>query len=109
MNENEPKNDNAVSLPLRPRRFRWVTAVLMLIIFTAGLVTGAGLAVAVIVKRVQFAIHHPQKTARRISGALARNLRLNAKQAQQVNDVVADNRRPYLPSGAMHSPAWSPS
>ncbi len=63
----------------RPRR-RWLTLLLCLLIFGAGLVCGAGLMIVTTVHRLQYAIHHPEDAPARVATTLKRKLALDDKQ-----------------------------
>jgi len=71
-----------------PRR-RWLSIVLALVIFLAGMASGAALAVIVAVNRIQFAIHHPEAAPPRIAAAIARRLDLDDSQRAKVETIVA--------------------
>ena len=75
------------SLP-KPRRRWWVTLLLSLVIFAAGAVVGAGLTVAVAVKRIQHAIMHPEEAPRHITDHLRSKLDLTDEQASAVLLIV---------------------
>lgn len=72
-----------------PRRRRWLTVALALVIFAAGFVCGIGLTVVVVVNRIQNAIHNPQVAATQIASAIDRRLGLNEEQRQKVEAIVA--------------------
>jgi hypothetical protein len=76
-------------LPEPPRRRRWLSVVLALVIFVAGFGCGAGLTVIVVAKRLQNAIHNPQVAATQIAAAIDRRLGLNVEQRKQVEAIVA--------------------
>ena len=81
-----------VPLP-RPRRKRWVSALLALVIFGAGFIAGAGGAVIAILKRVQHHIQHPEEAPQRITGRLKRRLGLTDEQAARVKAIVSDQQQ----------------
>jgi hypothetical protein len=72
----------------RPRR-RWVTLLLALMIFVAGLVCGAGLTIVTAVHRLQYAIHHPEDAPARVATTLKRKLGLDDKQRGQIEKIIA--------------------
>lgn len=72
-----------------PRRRRWLTVALALVIFAAGFVCGIGLTVVVVVNRIQNAIHNPQVAATQIASAIDRRLGLNDSQREKVEAIVA--------------------
>jgi len=59
------------------------------VIFIGGFVVGAGTTVIAIVNRVQYAIHHPYQAPRRITKALRKRLKLNSRQAREVQAILA--------------------
>jgi len=73
--------------PARPRR--WLTWLLALVIFVAGMASGAALTVHYAVNRLQFAIHHPEVAPARIAGIIQRRLDLSDQQRAEVEAVVA--------------------
>lgn len=72
-----------------PRRRRWLSVVLALVIFAAGFVCGTGLTVIVVVNRIHNAIHNPQVAATQVSAAIDRRLGLNDSQREKVEAIVA--------------------
>jgi hypothetical protein len=72
-----------------PRRRRWLSVVLALVIFAAGFVCGIGLTVIVVVNRIHNAIHNPQVAATQVSAAIDRRLGLNDAQREKVEAIVA--------------------
>ena len=85
---NSPSQLPATVLPAPPRPSRWPTLLLAGVIFVGGFVAGAGMAVVVIVNRVQYAIHHPYQAPRRITKVLRKRLRLNNRQAREVQAIL---------------------
>jgi hypothetical protein len=82
------------SLPLpAPSRRRWATWLLALVIFFAGAASGAGIAVLVAIKRVQYAVQHPEEAPARISQTLQRRLRLTDDQRSRIEIIVAERQR----------------
>jgi hypothetical protein len=103
MNMDSTGNSGEAIAP-RAKQRRWVTLLLAVMIFAAGLVTGAGLTVLVVAKRVQYAIQHPETAPARISAVLQRRLGLDDAQKEQVESIVAKRqvellaiRRDYQP------------
>lgn len=87
---NNASNGAPDSLPRQdsPRR-RWLTILTALVIFLAGLASGAAVTVVYAVNRLQHAIHHPESAPPRIAAAIARRLDLDAQQASQVEKIIA--------------------
>jgi len=84
-----------VSDPLPPpasRGRRWLTLFVALVIFVAGMASGAALTVHYAVGRLQFAIHHPEVAPARIAATIARRLDLDADQTAQVEKIVANRQ-----------------
>jgi len=76
-------------LPPPPRPRRWLAWLLALVVFMAGMASGAALTVHYAVSRLQFAIHHPEVAPARIAGIIQRRLDLSDEQRAQVESVVA--------------------
>jgi hypothetical protein len=79
----------------KPRR-RWLTIVLVLIVFVSGVVVGAGGATLVIVRRTQQAIQHPEIQSERLAERLTRRLKLRAEQATQVRAILTRRQQALL-------------
>lgn len=71
---------------------RWLTLLLALCIFIAGMASGAALTVHFAINRLQFAIHHPEVAPARIAATIQRRLRLSDEQAAQVEKIVANHQ-----------------
>jgi hypothetical protein len=86
-------NDSATpianQLPATQPRRRWITIVAACLIFGAGLASGTGLTIVVAVHRLQHAVHHPEEAPARVAKLLQRRLRLDDKQASQIEAIVA--------------------
>jgi len=80
----------ATTLP-KPRR-RWVTLLLALLIFLAGIVVGIGGTVAVAAHRLQYVIHHPEEAPRRITDRLKSRLHLDPRQAAAIQATIAQHQ-----------------
>jgi hypothetical protein len=72
-----------------PARRRWLSVLLGIVIFFAGLAAGVGLAVVFAVGTLQFILHHPENAPTRITTFLTRRLSLDATQRQQVLDIMS--------------------
>lgn len=77
----------ATPLPM-PRRRRWLSWLLAVVIFVSGVVVGGGLAVALIHNRVLAALHHPEQAPERITQRLRRTLSLSDEQTAQVQAIL---------------------
>jgi hypothetical protein len=86
----EPTTNVSPPLPPPERRGRrWLTLLLALIVFGAGMASGAALTVHYAVSRLQFAIHHPEAAPPQIAAAIGRRLRLDAAQTAKVEQILA--------------------
>lgn len=94
---NNASDDVSDSLPRQdsPRR-RWLTILMALVIFLAGMASGAAITVVYAVNRLQFAIHHPEAAPPRIAAAIARRLDLDEEQASQVENIIAAHQREIM-------------
>jgi hypothetical protein len=88
-NEPLPTVTNQLPMPVPEPRRRWVTVVAVVMIFCAGLASGAGLTVVFAVHRLQDAIHHPEKAPARVAKMLQSRLGLDEKQEMQIESIVA--------------------
>ncbi len=87
---NADSRENAVKqLPAPEKRRRWLTVLLALLIFGAGLASGVALTVAVAVHRLQYLIHHPDEAPARIAARLERRLGLDEQQKAKVEAILA--------------------
>jgi len=80
------------SLPLPPparRGGRWLTLLLALVVFVAGMASGAALTVHYAVGRLQFAVHHPEVAPARIATTIQRRLGLDDAQTARVEQIMA--------------------
>jgi uncharacterized membrane protein len=86
----EPIPNLSPQLPPPERRRRsWLTLLLALVVFVAGMASGAALAVHYAVGRLQFAIHHPEAAPARIAATIERRLRLDDAQTAKVEQILA--------------------
>jgi len=90
-----PEIPNNVLQPLPPPagRRRWLTILLALVVFVAGMASGAALTVHFAVSRLQFAIHHPEAAPPRIAAVIQRRLDLDDQQRAEVEKIVAKHQR----------------
>jgi hypothetical protein len=79
-------------LPPPVGRRRWLTILLALVIFVAGVASGAALTVHYAVSRLQFAIHHPEVAPTRIATTLQRRLNLDNVQRADVEKIIAKHQ-----------------
>jgi hypothetical protein len=71
-----------------PRRRRWLSVLLSLVIFGSGMVIGAGLGYLLVVTRIQYIIHHPEEVATQKVAALKGRLKLSEEQTQQIKGIL---------------------
>ena len=75
-----------------PRRRRWLTLLLGLVIFIAGLAAGSGLTVLFAIRGLQYAIHHPEQGPARLASVLQRKLGLDDRQKSQVQAIATERQ-----------------
>jgi hypothetical protein len=76
------------TLPPIRRRRRWLSLLLGLLIFIAGLAAGAGLTIIFAVGTLQYLLHHPENAPARITAMLTRKLSLDGAQHDQVLAII---------------------
>jgi len=88
MSRVNPPDVPATVLPAAPRRRRWLSILLSLIVFLSGVVIGGGGALLVVRNQVLRAIHHPEQTPPRMAARLGRRLGLSPEQVQRVEEIL---------------------
>lgn len=88
-------NSSAAVAPLPRRRRRWVTWLLAVLIFLVGVIAGSALTVRVIVRRVQYAIGHPEQAPEHLAAQLRRPLKLSDSQVRQVEQIFARHQASF--------------
>ncbi len=83
-----PEYPTAMELPPAPRRRRWLSLVLAVVVFASGFAAGAGTSVVVIHNRLLRAIRHPELGPERITNRLRRSLELSDAQATKVEAIL---------------------
>ena len=78
--------------PVRTRR-RWVTVLLVLVIFISGMIVGGGATIVVAVRNIQYAIKNPSVVPERATVRLQRALDLDEQQTVEVREVLSDLQR----------------
>jgi Spy/CpxP family protein refolding chaperone len=89
MGENEIVNESRpgpVSPP--PKRMRWLTVLLMLVLFVSGVVLGSGATALLLVRRVRQAVQHPEERPGRNLKWIASRLDLTRDQREQVREII---------------------
>jgi hypothetical protein len=76
------------ALPAPPRRRRWLSLLLTLVVFVSGLILGGGAVGISIRNQLLSAIHHPERQPAVIAARLRRSLRLSPEQTQQVEQIL---------------------
>ena len=79
---------SAAVLPPAPRRRRWVSILLTLVIFLAGLVLGTGLGVVGTLKRIDWLRQHPEQGTARMAAKIGSQLKLTPVQVEQVKGIL---------------------
>lgn len=92
----ESPDDAGTVLPAPAKRRRWLTVLLALLIFGAGLASGAALTVAVAVHRLQYIVHHPEEAPARIAARLVRRLGLDEQQKVKVEVILAKRQQKLM-------------
>lgn len=82
--------------PIAPRRRRWVSILISLVLLGSGAILGAGVTVLVIVRQVQYRIHHPEQFPRLMANRMSRRLDLNADQHTQVERILREHQRALM-------------
>jgi hypothetical protein len=88
-----PELPSGVALPTARKSGRWRSVLLGLVIFTCGLVIGAGVAVVVVQKMVLHAITHPEEFPQRVAQRLRSKLALTDEQASQVKAIITRRQK----------------
>lgn len=96
MTDNAANDELDLSLPPGSPRRRWLTIVAALVLFLAGMASGAALTIVFAVNRLQFAIHHPESAPPRIAAAIARRLDLDQAQTSKVEKIIARHQQQIL-------------
>lgn len=87
---NEFADSQLTDLPTTdPTRRRWTVLVMALVIFLAGMASGAAVTVVYAVNRLQYAIHHPEVAPARIAATLSRRLDLTVEQRDEIEKIIA--------------------
>lgn len=92
----EPTVSTPSILPAPPRRRRWLTVLLIAVLFVTGTISGAGGAAIFIRARVQDAVAHPEIGRARAEGMLVRRLDLDPQQRRQVGRILRERQRAML-------------
>ncbi len=90
--KSETPSNVSQQLPPPAGRRRGLTILLALVIFVAGMASGAALTVHFAVSRLQFAIHHPEAAPPRIAAAIQRRLDLDDAQSAEVEKIIAKHQ-----------------
>jgi len=86
-------NAGVLPAPRPPKRRRWPTVLLACVVFFAGMGFGSALTVIIVLRRVQYAVNHPEQVPPRLVNNLKRRLNLNESQTQAVQRILADRQK----------------
>ncbi|MBI5724154.1 MAG: hypothetical protein HZA50_09370 [Planctomycetes bacterium] len=84
--------DNVKPAPPPPQRRWWLKILLVVAIFLSGAVAGGGLTVLYIVKRVKYAIAHPQDAPVKLADRLKQKLDLSDEQTAKAQSIIAERQ-----------------
>lgn len=79
-----------------PKRRRWPTIVLALVLLVSGIAIGSGLTVLVVLRRVHDRLHHPEQLPADATAYLRWWLELNDEQAESVEATLRERRARIL-------------
>jgi len=89
----DPPAVDVQPLPAVRRPRRWLTWLLMLVVFFSGLAIGIGGTSITILNRILDAFHHPEKAPQRIAARLQGKLDLTDEQTVKVEAIVQTRQR----------------
>jgi hypothetical protein len=84
----QDSSEGTVMQLARPRRRRWVSLLLALVILICGIAIGAAGTIHVLHRHLQYAIHHPEGVPAHLASRLRSNLDLSAEQTSRVEGIV---------------------
>jgi hypothetical protein len=93
MNDSVLQESSQPVRPMVPRRKRWRSVLLGIVILLCGVVIGAGGAVIVIRHVVLHAIQHPEEAPQRITNRVRRMLDLSEHQAAEVKKILTERQK----------------
>lgn len=96
MNESVLQESSQPVRPIAPRRQRWRSVLLGIVILLCGVLIGAGGAVIVIRHVVLHAIQHPEEAPQRITNRVRRMLDLSEHQAAEVKKILTERQKVIL-------------
>ncbi len=83
-------------LPVAPKRRRWKSVLLGVIILLGGLVIGSGGTLIIVHKLVISAIHHPEQVPKRMAKRISRKLDLSREQTAKVQAILIERQKALL-------------
>jgi Spy/CpxP family protein refolding chaperone len=95
MNSPQTHNPQNVAVPGRSRTRVWTTVLLAAVIFVAGAAVGGGATVLVALRRLEYAMHHPQVVPQRLTDRLTRRLDLTPDQAARVKAIIIERQAAF--------------
>lgn len=83
-----PQPETAVRVPPMPRRRRWVSIVLTLVIFLAGMIAGVGGLIILVRYQAMKKLQHPEQEVPRMAARIGWQLKLNPVQVKEVEKIL---------------------
>jgi len=94
--EHEPVIDAILATPPRRRGRRWVSVLLIGLVFLGGVVCGGGGALLVLRSRVMEIVRHPDREAARRATNIGKQLDLTPEQTKRVQAILAQRMNSVL-------------
>ncbi len=79
---------STTNLSARPRRRRWLSLMLAIVIFTSGFVAGGGITLVTLRNTLLYWVHHPEEFPPRAAARLRSKLDLTGEQTRRVEAIL---------------------
>ena len=86
--------DGSMEQP-RPRRRVWLSLIVYLLIFTSGLVCGAGITAVMVQRHIKRVVHHPELAVEGFAKVLDRRLDLTPDQRTKVREILGRRQKAF--------------